>query len=66
MSLIFSVVSGQHQLWICLGLALDISATQAAVEWLMPLSKITYLVPKVQPGGTFCEQRGAGGAVQAK
>lgn len=32
----------------------------------MPLSKITYLVPKVQRGGTFCEQRGAGGAMQAK
>lgn len=62
---LFSVVSGQPQLWICSGLALAGSASQAAVEWLMPLSKITHLVPKVQRGGTFCEQRGAGGAVQA-
>lgn len=37
-----------------------VSASQAAEQWLMPESKRTYLVPKVQPGGTFCGQRGTG------
>lgn len=62
----YFVVSGQQQPWICSGLALIMSASQAAEEWLMPLSKIIYLAPRVQLGGRFCGQRGTGGAVQAE